>query len=112
LLPAQPVLAAAAVGDSGEIHLTLSYDQGGMLVWATADKPNLPLRAANDSSIVRWYQEDQVLNVVRSEPMTINQVSEITLRAGGELLDVLDGAERIIAVVIQRPYMRQVYVRL
>lgn len=102
----------SAVGEHGEIHLTLSYNQGGMLVWATADKPNLPLRAANDSSIVRWYQEDQVLNIVRSEPMTINQVSELTLRAGGELLDVLDGGERIIAVVIQRPYMRQVYVPL
>jgi hypothetical protein len=28
----------------------------------------------------------------------------------GELEDVLDGTERIVAVVIQRPYMRQVYV--
>jgi hypothetical protein len=28
----------------------------------------------------------------------------------GELEDVFDGSERVVAVVIQRPYMRQVYV--
>jgi hypothetical protein len=28
----------------------------------------------------------------------------------GELADVFDGNERVVAVVIQRPYMRQVYV--
>jgi len=59
---------------------------------------------------VRWYQEDQVLDIVFSEPMQLNQVSEATLRAGGELRDLLDGSERVVAVVIQRPYMRQVYV--
>ena len=41
------------------------------MIWATADKPNLPLYAAKDPSIVRWYQEDQVLNVVRSDPLKI-----------------------------------------
>jgi hypothetical protein len=29
----------------------------------------------------------------------------------GELSDVFDGSERTVAVVIQRPYMRHVYVR-
>jgi hypothetical protein len=100
----------SAVAESGEIHLSLRYEQGGTVVWATAEKPNLPLIAAKDPNIVRWYQEDQVLNIVLSEPMQINQVSEITLRTGGELRDVLGGTERIVAVVIQRPYMRQVYV--
>jgi len=100
----------SAESRKGGVHLELSYEQGGMVVWTTTDKPNLPLRAANDPSIVRWYQEDQVLNIVRSEPMKIDRVSEITLRAQGELQDVLDGNERIIAVVIQRPYMRRVFV--
>jgi hypothetical protein len=100
----------SAEGKRGEVHLELSYEQGGMVVWTTTDKPNLPLRAAKDPRIVRWYQEDQVLNIVRSEPMKIDRVSEITLRAQGELKDVLDGNERIIAVVIQRPYMRRVFV--
>ncbi len=100
----------SAVADAGSVHLSLAYEQGGMLVWATADAPNLPLHAATDPSIVRVYQEDQVLNIVRSEPLKVNRVSEISLKVQGELEDVFDGNERIIGVVIQRPYMRQVYV--
>jgi hypothetical protein len=73
--------AFSAVGDSGEIHLSLAYEQGGMVIWATADKPNLPLHAAKDPSITRVYQEDQVLNVVRSEPLKLNRVSEVSLMA-------------------------------
>jgi hypothetical protein len=100
----------SAVADSGELHLSLAYRQGGMVAWLTADKPNLPLYAAKDPSIVRWYQEDQVINVVRSDSLSINGVSEINLKVRGELADVFDGNERVVAVVIQRPYMRQVYV--
>jgi hypothetical protein len=100
----------SAVADSGEVHLSLAYEQGGIVNWATADKPNLPLYSAKDRSIVRWYQEDQVINVVRSDPLKINRVSEISLKVEGELEDVFDGNERVVAVVIQRPYMRQVYV--
>jgi hypothetical protein len=101
----------SAVGESGEIHLSLDFEQGGELViWATGAEPNLPLRAASNPQIVRWYQEDQVMNVVRSDPFNVNRVSEISLDVKGELEDVFDGNERIVAVVIQRPYMRQVYV--
>jgi hypothetical protein len=100
----------SAVSDSGQVHLSLAYQQGGQLIWATSDKPNLPLYAAKDPTVVRWYQEDQVMNVVRSDPLNIDRVSEITLDVQGELGDVFDGNERIVAVVIQRPYMRQVYV--
>jgi hypothetical protein len=100
----------SAVADSGELHLSLAYRQGGMAIWAIADKPNLPLYAAKDPSVVRWYQEDQVINVVRSDPLNVNGVSEISLKVQGELADVFDGNERVVAVVIQRPYMRQVYV--
>ena len=57
----------SAVADNGRLDLSLAYEQGGdMVIWATADKPNLPLRATADPSIVRVYREDQVLNVVRA----------------------------------------------
>ena len=101
----------SAVADSGTVTLSLAYNQGGdLVIWATPDEPNLPLIAAQDPTIVRWYQEDQVMNVVRSDPLGVNRVTEISLEVTGELEDVFDGNERIVAVVIQRPYMRQVYV--
>jgi hypothetical protein len=101
----------SAVAERGEVHLSLAYEQGGdLLIWASPDEPNLPLRAARNPRIVRWYQEDQVMNVVRSDPLNVNRVTDISLEAKGELEDVFDGTERVVAVVIQRPYMRQVYV--
>jgi hypothetical protein len=101
----------SALAEHGEVHLSLAYEQGGELViWATPETPNLPLRAAKDPRIVRWYQEDQVMNVVRSDPLNVDRVTELTLEVKGELEDVFDGHERVVAVVIQRPYMRQVYV--
>jgi len=60
--------------------------------------------------VVRWYQEDQVLDVARSDPLGVNTVSELHLTVQGELADVFDGTERVVAVVIQRPYLRQVYI--
>jgi hypothetical protein len=48
----------SAVADSGQVGLSLAYRQGGMVVWATAEQPNLPLYAAKDPTVVRWYQED------------------------------------------------------
>jgi len=100
----------SAVAESGEVHLSLAYRQGGVLMWVTADRPNLPLYAARDPSIVRVYQEDQVIDIVRSDPMNVNAVTEIDLQVNGELADVFDGTERVVAVIIQRPYVRQVYV--
>jgi len=101
----------SAVAERGQVDLSLAYDQGGdLLVWASPDKPTLPLRAARDPRIVRWYQEDQVMNVVRSDPLGVDRVTEFRLDVKGELEDVFDGNERVVAVVIQRPYMRQVYV--
>jgi hypothetical protein len=50
----------SALSEGGEVHLSLAYEQGGELViWVTPDQPNLPLRAAKDPSIVRWYQKDR-----------------------------------------------------
>jgi hypothetical protein len=50
----------SAIAETGEIHLSLAYRQGGVVIWVTADKPNLPLYAAQDPTIERWYQEDQL----------------------------------------------------
>jgi hypothetical protein len=101
----------SAVGQGGDVHLSLDYEQGGdLVICATPAEPNLLLRATRNPEIVRWYQEDQVMNVVRSDPLGVNRVSEISLDVNGELGDVCDGNERVVAVVIQRPYMRQVYV--
>jgi hypothetical protein len=99
-----------AVAEGGEIHLSLAYEQGGMVMWVTAEEPNLPIYAAKDPRIVRVYQEDQMINVVRSVPMNVDRVSEISFDVMGELADVFDGTERVVAVVIQQPYMREVYV--
>jgi hypothetical protein len=101
----------SAVADRGEMHLSLAYEQGGdLVIWSTAEEPNLALRAAADPRVVRWYQEDQVRNVVRSDPLNVSRLSELSVNVKGELEDVFDGNERVVAVVIQRPYMRQVYV--
>jgi hypothetical protein len=48
--------------------------------------------------------------VVGSDAMMIDAVSEISLTAKGELEDVFYDNARVTAVVIQRPYMRRVYV--
>jgi hypothetical protein len=109
-LPYSDGIAAARTADGGQLHLSLAYQQGGMVMWATAGEPNLALYAASDPTVVRGYQEDQVLDVVRSDPLGVNSVSEISLNVQGGLADVFDGTEHIVAVVIQRPHMRQVYV--
>jgi len=100
----------SAVTDHGEIHLSLDCQQGGAVIWLTADEPNTPFVAANDPETVRWYQEDQVFDVVRSDNLKVDRVSKLSLRVQGELDDVFDGAERIMAVFLRRPYIRQVYV--
>src|SRR5262249_24028523 len=35
----------SAVANTGAVHLSLAYQQGGTVIWATADKPNLALYA-------------------------------------------------------------------
>lgn len=97
------------MADGGQVGLSLAYRQGGMVVWVTADSPNLPLYAAKDPTVVRWYQEDQVIDVVHSHPLGVDRVSELTLEVRGELADIFDGTQRVVAVFIQRPYMRRVY---
>jgi len=101
----------SAVADTGAVDLSLAYQQGCLVLWMTADEPDLPLVAANDPAIVRWYQEDQVFDVVHSCELQVDRTSQVSLVVQGELADVFDGKERIVAVFIRRPYLRQVYVQ-
>jgi len=100
-----------ALGEDGDVSLSLDYVQGGdLVIWTTAAEPNTCLRAASDPQIVRWYREDHVMNVIRSDPLSINRVSHLTFDVNGELSDVFDGNQRVVAVVVQRPYIRHVFV--
>jgi hypothetical protein len=101
----------SAVADAGAVDLALEYDQPGAVIWLTADKPNTPFIAASDPNIVRWYQEDQVFDVVRSEELKVDRTSQVSLVVEGELADVFDGTQRIVAVFLRRPYLRRVYVQ-
>jgi hypothetical protein len=49
-----------------------------------------------------------LLFLVDDDPLNIDAGSEITLNVHRELADVFDGTERVVGVVIQRPYMRPV----
>ena len=69
-------------------------------------KPYFPRR---NPSIVRVYQENQVINVVRSVPMNVDRVSEITLNVRGELEDVFDGTERVVALGSTFKDLKHVY---
>ncbi|MEV6103372.1 hypothetical protein AB0M28_01495 [Streptomyces sp. NPDC051940] len=101
----------SAETDAGSIHLNLAYEQGGMTLWSAPEHPELLLRAAADPALARWYQEDQVMDVVRADPLGLDRVAEVTVEGTGELAEVFDDATRVVAVVIQRPYMRRVFVR-
>jgi hypothetical protein len=61
-------------------------------------------------SAERWRREGQALNLVRNDPLQIDRVSELSLTVTDELADEIDGSERVVAVAIQRPYMRHVSV--
>jgi hypothetical protein len=41
----------SAVADGGQLQLSLAYRQGGMVLWVTAEQPNLPLYAAKDPTV-------------------------------------------------------------
>jgi hypothetical protein len=98
-----------AKAEAGTVHLSLTYRQGDSTIWLCADEPNLQLVAANDTKQVRWYQEDQVLDLVRSDPLDINNVTEVNLIVQGELGDVFTTETEVVGVVIQKPYMRRVW---
>jgi hypothetical protein len=93
----------------GTLELSLAYRRGP-LVRQVADRPNFPLWTVADPRIVRVYQEDSVLEILRNDVTGLNLTQELTFRSTvPELADLCDGSERLVAI-LGNPYCtRKVY---
>ncbi len=93
----------------GTIELQLTY-QRGPLVHQKADRPNFPLWTTADAGIVRVYQEDSVLEILRNDAAGLNMTQELTFRSTvPELADLFDGSERLVAILGNPHYTRKVF---
>jgi hypothetical protein len=93
----------------GSIELHLTYERGP-LVRLVADRPNFPVWAALDSRILRVYQEDTLLEVVRNDTAGINWVQQETFRLTvPELADLFDGSERLVSIHANPHYARKTF---
>jgi hypothetical protein len=97
------------VATGGTIELRLSYQRGPLLRLA-ADRPNLPIWTTADPRIVRVYQEDSVVEIVRNEAAGLNLAQELLFRSSvPELADLFDGRERLVAILSYPSYARKVF---
>jgi hypothetical protein len=97
------------VAAGGTIELRLSY-QRGPLLRLVADRPNLPIWTTADPGIVRVYQEDSVVEIVRNEAAGLNLAQELLFRSTvPELADLFDGRERLLAILSYPYYARTVF---
>jgi len=97
------------VAAGGTIELQLSYQRGPRLRLA-ADRPNLPIWTTADPGIVRVYQEDSVIEIVRNEAAGLNLTQELLFRSSvPELVDLFDGRERLVAILSNPYYARNVF---
>lgn len=93
----------------GLIEVQLAY-QRGPLRRQTASSPNFPLWAAADPTIVRVYQEDSVLELLRNDFTGFNRVQDLVFRLSvPTLADLFDGKERLVAIISNPHYMRKVF---
>jgi hypothetical protein len=93
----------------GIIELHLTYERGP-LVRLVADRPTFPVWAALDSRILRVYQEDTLLEMVRNDATGINRVQYETFRLTvPELADLFDGSERLVAIIANPQYARKTF---
>jgi hypothetical protein len=82
----------------------------GPLLRQTASSPNFPLWAAADPTIVRVYQEDSVMELLRNDFTGFNRVQNLTFRVTVPVLaDLFDGKERLVAIIGNPHYMRRVF---
>ena len=89
--------------------MSLAYRRGP-LVRQVADRPNFPLWTVADPRIVRVYQEDSVLEILRNDVTGLNLIQELTFRSTvPELADLFDGSERLVAILGNPHYARKVY---
>jgi len=97
------------VAAGGTIELRLSYQCGPRLRLA-ADRPNLPIWTTADPRIVRVYQEDSVVEIVRNEAAGLDLAQELLFRSSvPELADLFDGSERLVAILSYPSYARKVF---
>ncbi|EFH81006.1 hypothetical protein [Ktedonobacter racemifer] len=90
-----------------EVQLT---SHRGPLLRQTASSPNFPLWAAADPTIIRIYQEDSVMELLRNDFTGFNRVQDLTLRVTvPALADLFDGNERLVAIIGNPHYMRRVF---
>jgi hypothetical protein len=93
----------------GTIELQLTY-QRGPLLRQTADRPNFPLWTTADPSIMRVYQEDSVLEILRNDAAGLNLTRDVTFHSTvPELADLFDGSERLVAIIGNPQYGRKVF---
>ncbi|SRR6266446_1208465 len=95
------------VGGTIEVHLTY---QRGPLLRQVADHPNFPLWTAANPNIVRVYQEDSVLELLRNDATGLNVTQDVTFHSTvPELADLFDGSERLVAILGNPHYTRKVF---
>ena len=84
--------------------------QRGLLLRQTTRFPNFPLWAAADPSIVRVYQEDILLELLRNDFTGFNRVQDLAFRFSvPTMADLFDGKERLVAIWGNPHYMRKVF---
>jgi hypothetical protein len=93
----------------GTLELHLAYRRGP-LVRQVADRPNFPLWTTADPRILRVYQEDSVLELLRNDAAGLNLTQELTFRSTvPELADLFDGSEQLVAILGNPYYARKVF---
>ncbi len=88
----------------GSVDLSLRYEPAVPIrqSWPTI------MRSAADSSVVRHYRSEALVDVVRSLPAGIDRVEEYDLHITvSELGDVFDGSERLVSLAVVPWFIRQ-----
>lgn len=97
--------------EDGRLEIAMTYQPNGLALWMTADEPDFCVRSAVDPAITRWYKEDLVHDVVRSRPLDIDHVSELSIDVTvSSLADLFDGGHEVIGVIVNPIYIRRVFV--
>ena len=93
----------------GIIDLQVTYERGP-LVRLVADRPSFPAWAALDARILRVYQEDTLLEVIRNDATGINRVQTMMFQMTvPEFADLFDGSERLVSILGNPHYARKVF---
>ena len=74
--------------------------QRGPRIRLVADRPTLPIWTTADPRIVRVYQEESVVEIVRNAATGLDLAQELLFRSTvPELADLFDGSERLVAIL-------------